>query len=305
MKHFVQKCVGYSLTGSTEEHCAFFCYGTGRNGKSTFLDIISEALGDYAVNIQPETIMVRQAHSGPTSDIARLRGARFVTTVEPNEGARLNEGLLKQLTGADKVTASKKYEDEFEFVPEFKLWMAINHKPTIRGTDLGIWSRIRLIPFDVQIPEEQIDRRLKYRLREEMPGILAWAVEGNLLWRKEGLKPPQAVLNANSEYKGEMDVLAAFLDARCVAGGETEAGDLFRAYSEWAKESNEYEMSSTKFGREMGKRFEKRVSQGKRYYQGISLIKPTQEYSIIINDYKLNEVQVGAGLGKKEAVVGN
>jgi putative DNA primase/helicase len=228
-------------------------------------------LGDYAVNIQPETIMVRQAQAGPTSDIARLKGARFVTTVEPNEGARLNEGLIKQLTGGDKVTASKKYEDEFEFKPEFKLWMATNHKPVIRGTDLGIWSRIRLIPFKVQIPDEKIDRQLKFKLREEMPGILAWAVEGCLLWRREGLKQPQSVLEASREYRGEMDVLSAFIDACCMEGGETDAGDLFRAYIEWAKESNEFEMSSTRFGREMGKKYEKRRSSRTNIYEGISL----------------------------------
>lgn len=268
---FIQKAVGYSLTGSTEEHCAFFCYGTGRNGKSTLVDIITDIMGDYAVNIQPETIMIKQAQSGPTSDVARLKGARFVTTVEPNEGARLNEGMLKQLTGGDKVTAAKKYEDEFEFHPEFKLWMATNHKPTIRGTDLGIWSRIRLIPFKIQIPDDRIDRQLKFKLREEMPGILAWAVEGCLLWRREGLKQPQSVLDANREYKGEMDVLAAFIDACCTEGGETDAGELFRAYIEWAKESNEYEMSSTKFGREMGKKYEKRRSGSAYIYAGVKL----------------------------------
>lgn len=273
---YVQKAVGYSLTGSTEEHVAFFCYGTGRNGKSTFLDIIADILGDYAVNIQPETIMVRQATSGPTSDIARLKGARFVTTVEPNEGARLNEGLLKQLTGGDRVTAAKKYEDEFEFTPEFKLWMGTNHKPTIRGTDVGIWSRIRLIPFSVQIPEEKIDRKLKYKLREELPGIMAWAVAGCLMWRREGLKVPPSVQEASKEYKSEMDVLAAFMDACCVLGEEYEvdAGSLYRAYSEWAKESNEYEMSGTRFGREIGKRFDKRILQGKKRYLGLRVIKP-------------------------------
>jgi putative DNA primase/helicase len=281
---YIQKAVGYSLTGSTEEHCAFFCYGTGRNGKSTFVDIITDIMGDYAVNIQPETIMVRQAQSGPTSDIARLKGARFVTTVEPNEGARLNEGLLKQLTGGDKVTASKKYEDEFEFKPEFKLWMATNHKPTIRGTDLGIWSRIRLIPFKVQIPDERIDRQLKFKLREEMPGILAWAVAGCLMWRREGLKQPQSILDANKEYKGEMDVLAAFIDACCVEGGEADAGELFKAYIEWAKESNEFEMSSTRFGREMGKKYEKRKSGSTRVYVGVRLnesVKPSKGFRVM------------------------
>jgi len=272
---YFQKVVGYCLTGSTEEHCAFFCYGTGRNGKSTLLDIISEMLGDYAVNIQPETIMVRNVQVGPTSDIARLKGARFVTTVEPNEGVRLNEGLLKQLTGGDRVTASKKYENEFEFKPEFKLLMGTNHKPVIRGTDLGIWSRIRLIPFNIQISEEKVDRHLKQKLREEMPGILAWGVEGYRLWRREGLKPPTSVLEASKEYRGEMDVLAAFIENCCIEGqGETDAGDLYHAYIDWAKESNEFEMSSTKFGREMGKKFEKRTLHGAKMYQGVILRKP-------------------------------
>ena len=137
--HYIQKAIGYSLTGSTAEQCAFFCYGTGRNGKSTFLDTIFAMLGDYAINIQPETIMIRhQAGSGANSDIARLKGARFVTSVEPNEGMKLNEGLVKQLTGGDKVTARYQYGSEFEFTPEFKLWMGTNHKPIIRGTDTGI-----------------------------------------------------------------------------------------------------------------------------------------------------------------------
>lgn len=273
---YIQKAVGYSLTGSTVEHCAFFCYGTGRNGKSTFLDIISEMMGDYAINIQPETIMIRQAQAGPTSDVARMKGARFVTTVEPNEGARLNEGMLKQLTGGDKVTAAKKYEDEFEFKPEFKLWMATNHKPTIRGTDLGIWSRIRLIPFKVQIPDERIDRNLKFKLREEMPGILAWAVAGCLLWRREGLKIPASVREASKEYRGEMDVLSSFIEECCEETGEIDANTLYRAYSDWAREGNEYEMSSTRFGREMGNRYEKRRTSRGYQYAGVRLLSPVQ-----------------------------
>lgn len=135
--------------------------------------------------------MVRSNQSTAiNSDIARLKGARLVTSVEPNEGVRINEGLLKQLTGDDTVTARKLYGDEFEFKPEFKLWMATNHKPVIRGTDTGIWRRIHMIPFTVQIPKEKIDRRLKYKLSAELTGIFRWAVEGCLLWQKEGLKCP-------------------------------------------------------------------------------------------------------------------
>ncbi len=276
---YIQKAVGYSLTGSTAEQCAFFLYGSGQNGKSTFLDVLTEILGDYAVNIQPETIMVKQAQSGPTSDIARLKGARLVTTVEPREGARLNEGLLKQLTGGDKVTAAAKYENEFEFLPEFKLWMGTNHKPYIRGTDVGIWRRIHLIPFTVQIPEEKRDKQLRYKLRQELPGILAWAVDGCLLWQREGLRPPASVLAASKEYKTEMDVLSTFLEECCEDGGEVSAGDLYKAYSTWAKEGNEYEMSSTKFGREMQKRYQRRRTNGV-FYIGLHLRAAYKPYSV-------------------------
>lgn len=271
---YVQKAVGYSLTGATSEQCAFFLYGTGRNGKSTFLDIIRDIFGDYAANIQPETIMVRSNQSTAiNSDIARLKGARLVTSVEPNEGVRINEGLLKQLTGDDTVTARKLYGDEFEFKPEFKLWMATNHKPVIRGTDTGIWRRIHMIPFTVQIPEEKIDRRLKYKLSAELTGIFRWAVEGCLLWQKEGLKMPRAVLEEVREYRREMDVISAFVEDKCTVGKglSVKSSQLFAAYLNWAEQNNEYRMSSTKFGMELAKRFEKVKGRGCNYYSGITL----------------------------------
>ena len=271
---YVQKAVGYSLTGATSEQCAFFLYGTGRNGKSTFLDIIRDIFGDYAANIQPETIMVRSNQSTAiNSDIARLKGARLVTSVEPNEGVRINEGLLKQLTGDDTVTARKLYGDEFEFKPEFKLWMATNHKPVIRGTDTGIWRRIHMIPFTVQIPEEKIDRRLKYKLSAELTGIFRWAVEGCLLWQKEGLKMPRAVLEEVREYRREMDVISAFVEDKCTVGKglSVKSSQLFAAYLNWAEQNNEYRMSSTKFGMELAKRFEKVRTRGGIYFNGLSL----------------------------------
>lgn len=271
---YVQKAVGYSLTGSTTEQCAFFLYGTGRNGKSTFIDIIRDIFGDYAANIQPETIMVHSNQSTAiNSDIARLKGARLVTSVEPNEGVRINEGLLKQLTGDDTVTARKLYGDEFEFKPEFKLWMATNHKPVIRGTDTGIWRRIHMIPFTVQIPEEKIDRRLKYKLSAELTGIFRWAVEGCLLWQKEGLKMPRAVLEEVREYRREMDVISAFVEDKCTVGKglSVKSSQLFAAYLNWAEQNNEYRMSSTKFGMELAKRFEKVRTRGGIYFNGLSL----------------------------------
>lgn len=269
---YIQKAVGYSLTGSTAEQCAFFLYGTGRNGKSTFIDIIRAVLGDYAANIQPETIMVRSSQSGAVnSDIARLKGARLVTSVEPNEGVRINEGLLKQLTGDDTVTARKLYSEEFEFKPEFKLWMATNHKPVIRGTDTGIWRRIHMIPFEVQIPEDKVDKNLVSKLKKELPAIFKWCVDGCLLWQKEGLKMPSAVLEMVREYRREMDVISAFIEDKCEIGGSVQASTLYMAYVNWANANNEYCMSNTKFGTEIAKRFEKVKGLKCNYYNGISL----------------------------------
>lgn len=274
MLDYIQKCVGYSLTGSTSEQCAFFLFGTGRNGKSTFLEIVRGILGDYATNIQPQTIMVNpKSGNAPSSDIARLKGARLVTSVEPNEGMRLDEGLLKQLTGDDVVTARKMFSEEFEFKPEFKLWMATNHKPLIRGTDTGIWRRIHLIPFEVQIPTDKVDKKLKYKLVKEAEGILKWAVQGCIKWQNEGLTMPQKVLEAVREYQHEMDVISAFLDACCMTGeGETKASKLYAVYAKWAEEHNEYLMSSTKFGTELKRKgiVKKNMPDG-RYYVGITL----------------------------------
>jgi putative DNA primase/helicase len=150
----------------------FILYGHGSNGKSVFLEIISELMGNYAMTMQAQTIMVKQNQSSANSDIARLKGARLVTSSEPNEGVRLDEGLVKQLTGGDKVTARHLYGKEFEFEPEFKLWLATNHKPIIRGTDDGIWRRLNLIPFIVQIPDHKKDKNLKYKLQTEQQDIL-------------------------------------------------------------------------------------------------------------------------------------
>ena len=271
---YIQKAVGYSMTGDTSEQCVFFLYGTGRNGKSTFLDVLREIFGDYVSNIQPETIMVKNSMgNGINSDIARLKGARMVTTVEPNEGVRLNEGLIKQLTGDDAVTARKLYGNEFEFKPEFKLWMATNHKPVIRGTDDGIWRRIHMIPFTVQIPVDKVDRQLKSKLEREYPAILRWAVEGCLLWQREGLKQPRAVLDMTREYRREMDVISGFLDDRCEVGEgfSAKSSELYAAYSAWCEANTEFKMSNTKFSVEMDKRFGKTKQRDGMYFSGVRL----------------------------------
>ena len=295
LQDYLQKCVGYSLSGSIREQCAFFLYGIGNNGKSTFIDTISELLGGYASNVQPETIMLRRnGDSGANSDIARLKSARFVTSEEPTEGVRLNEGLVKQLTGGGKVTCRFLYGDEFEYEPEFKIWIATNHKPVIRGTDVGIWRRIRLIPFEVNIPAEKVDKTLKYKLRKELPQIMKWAVDGCIKWQKEGLELPACVEKATGEYKAEMDLLAAFCEA-CVQvdyvnGDSISATDLFTVYSNWASSNNEFTMSSRKFFNEVTKKLpEKKRAGSGMFYTKIRLTEYAQELLHKQRNYKISD----------------
>lgn len=273
LQDYIQRCVGYSLTGSTKEQCAYFLYGMGNNGKSTFLDTVSDLLGNYASNAQPDTLMIQsKLGGGANSDIARLKSARFVTCEEPTEGVRLNEGLIKQLTGGSKVTCRFLYGDEFEYTPEFKIWIATNHKPVIRGTDFGIWRRIKLIPFEVNIPASKVDKNLKYKLRKEFPQILAWAVEGCMKWQKYGIDEPDCVIEATKDYKKEMDLIAGFVEQCLVIDYDGEhrifANDLFALYSKWAKANNEWEMSSKKFFLEAGKKIPEKGRTSKGIFYG-------------------------------------
>ena len=247
-------------------------------------------LGGYAANAQPDTLMTKKNDmgGGANSDIARLKSARFVTTEEPSEGVRLNEGLVKQLTGGGKVTCRFLFGDEFEYEPEFKIWIATNHKPVIRGTDVGIWRRIRLIPFEVNIPKEKVDKNLKYKLREEMPQIMHWAVEGVRMYAREGLDMPECVKKATDEYKSEMDLLQAFTDA-CIEIDYTvpqgiPANELYSAYVRWAEKNNEYVMTSRKFFSEIGKKLpeKKREARGIVYRQ-IRLLDGQKQYNF--NDF--------------------
>jgi putative DNA primase/helicase len=277
LQEYIQRCIGYSLTGRDSEQCAFFLHGNGNNGKSTFIETLADLFGGYAMNAQPDTIMIKKRESGANTDVARLKSARFVTVEEPTEGVRLNEGLLKQLTGGSKVTARHLYGEEFEYYPEFKIWCATNHKPVIRGTDLGIWRRIKLIPFEVRIPKEKIDKNLRYNLRSEFPQILYWAVQGAIKWYTDGINEPEIIRQAVNEYKNEMDLLASFIEECLREDNDSEivlrAADLFQLYSKWAKTNNEYEMTSKKFFREIGKKFpdlKKRDGAG-IYYVGLKI----------------------------------
>jgi putative DNA primase/helicase len=264
---FLQKAVGYALTGSTAEQVVFFLYGKGRNGKSTFLEVLRHLLGDYAKNTPTSTIMRRGESSGVNNDVARLPGVRFVTAVETDENQMLSEATIKSITGGDTIVARFLFGEFFEFKPAFKLFLACNHKPIISGVDNGIWRRIRLIPFSVTIPENEVDPTLPDKLRAELPGILNWALMGCLLWQEEGLGLPDEVRAAVDEYRGEMDVLAGFIADCCFEGKQYVAGatDLYKAYQQWAESNGERILSQKAFGSKLADRgFEKSRSIGGR-----------------------------------------
>lgn len=274
VRTFVQRAVGYSLTGMTGERCLFILHGSGANGKSTFLEVVRRLLGDYARQADVSMFMRSRNETGPRPEVVRLVGARFISSVEVEEGRRLAESLVKALTGNDTIAARGLYVDVIEFQPTFKVWLGTNHKPEIRGTDNAIWDRIRLIPFDVTIPQERQDRGLPDVLAVELPGILAWAVEGCLAWQQEGLTAPDAVRHATTSYRDEMDVIGRFLDERCIVTpeGSVASSELYGKYKEWAQEGGERPMTQTRFGRRIVERFDKRrTSAGRQEYVGIML----------------------------------
>jgi len=272
--NFTQCACGYSLTGDTGEQVMLFCYGSGRNGKSTLLEIMRAVLGDYAQQSESSTFLLRPSDS-IRNDIARMAGVRFVAAIEVGEGRRLNETLVKQVTGQDTITARFLHREYFEFVPQFKLWMAANHKPIIRGTDEAIWRRVLLVPFDVTIPPKEVDRNLLAKLNEERAGILAWMVRGCIKWQRDGWRPPEAVIAATKEYRAEMDVIAAFIDECCVINADARVviGDLYRAYKKWAEVAGEQIDSQRSFSMRIAERdFERDRTHGIWVYRGLGLL---------------------------------
>jgi putative DNA primase/helicase len=213
---------GYALTGDTREQVLFILYGTGANGKSTFLEVLRALLGEFARQTDFSTFLVRSSDT-VRNDLAKLAGARFVTAVEAEEGRRLDEALVKQLTGGDRITARFLYKEFFEYDPQFKIFLATNHKPVIWSPGEAIWRRIRLIPFAVTIPEAEQDHTLVAQLCTELPGILRWAVQGCLAWQQEGLGIPEEVQQATAAYRQDMDALAGFLASCCVKGPDEQA----------------------------------------------------------------------------------
>ena len=260
---YIQRVLGYALTGDISEQAMFILYGTGSNGKSTLLNTFSELLGEYAAGTASDTFMQKKTDA-VNNDIARLKGARFVTAIEMEENKRLSEPLIKSVTGGDKLVSRFLYGEYFEYVPHFKVFLAVNHKPIIRDTTHSIWRRLFLIPFTNTFTEQERDKNFASKLvKTELPGILAWAVQGCLMWQRSGLTPPDYVKTAVEEYREEMDSFSTFFSECCV---ESEKGrvsnKMLRArYDEWCKENGEYALSQRPFSQKLIERgYQKRNS---------------------------------------------
>jgi putative DNA primase/helicase len=247
---FMRRYIGYALTGSTREQALAMAYGQGANGKTTLLRATISILGDYSQSVPMDTFMASRHADTARPDLARLRGARLVAAVESESGRRFAEALVKQLTGGDVVVARRLYREHFEFMPVFKLIIATNHRPTIRGTDTAIWRRVHLVPFTITIPPEERDPELPDKLLEERAGILAWAVEGCAEWQRIGLDPPEDVRAATDAYRKDMDVLGGFISERCTVGPQASAtaGALYESYITWAHKAGEKPASQRAFG---------------------------------------------------------
>ena len=271
---FLKRAIGYSLTGDVSEQSLFFPHGTGANGKTTLLDTMLTLLGDYGKQAAPGLLTTKWGERHPT-EIADLAGARFVASTEVDEGRRLAEALMKWLTGGDRVKARHMRQDFFEFTPTHKLWLAANHKPVVIGSDHAIWRRIKLIPFNVVIPDREQDRALPGKLRKELPGILNWALAGCLHWQKDGLNPPAEVQAATDAYRVEQDIIAAFIEDVCTLGDEEKitAKSLYTAFKGWCQDNGEEPMSQKKLGTRLGERgLSATRTDRDRWWQGIGLM---------------------------------
>lgn len=272
---FIQRALGYTLTGCTTEEVVFICYGGGANGKSVFGNVIGHILGGYAHTAPPCLLTVRRDGDGsPRNDIAALCGARLAQINELGQGDRLDEQVVKMLAGREKLSARFLYKEHFEFYPTAKPWLRTNHRPVVTGEDDGIWRRVCLIPFRRKFAEHERDKWLEGRLLDEADGILAWMVDGCLAWQQSGLKPSRLVRLESSTYRKESDLLGEFLDDDTVvdAAGRVPQGTLYSYWTSWCQSNGTHSGSKTSFTRKLGERgFVAVKSNGVRFYAGLRI----------------------------------
>jgi P4 family phage/plasmid primase-like protien len=278
---FLQRSIGYSLTGSIAEQCFWLLIGLGNNGKSVLLRTLGYLLGDYAIETSFDTFAAKRTATpiSPRDGLASLKGSRFVHASESDQGRKFSEAQLKALTGGEKVRTAKMYEEDFAYQPTFKIWLSTNHDPTITGTDDGIWRRIHRVNFDNQVPEERKDRNLDVKLQAEGPGILNWALAGLAQYQREGLRVPTTVTSATKEYRYDQNPVRDFLDESCDtsdAAGQVEAAKLLDHYNNWSRLKRRAPISGNAFGMAMkalGYVAPQTMRGGKRgrWYTGITL----------------------------------
>lgn len=235
--NYMQKVIGYAVTGLTREQCMWVFYGNGMNGKGKFLTALQEVLGDYANELPPSELILKHNES-ISNEIARLRASRFLTASESGQSKSFDEAKVKRLTGEERMSARFLFQESFEFYFKGKIFFMTNHKPEIRGYDKGIWRRIKPIPFDLDLKEDQIDKDILEKLLLEKDGILTWCIEGYQKYKEEGLKEPRRVIEALIEYKEESDKFSEFIESHCVVGESFDVGvsEILQSANEWSKE---------------------------------------------------------------------
>lgn len=271
---YLGRIAGSALTGVVRDHALFLAIGDGANGKSTVLGALLGILGEYGLQAAPDLLLARAGEVHPTG-LADLAGRRLVIASETNSDRRLDEATVKLLTGGDRVRARRMREDYWEYVPSHKLILATNHEPEIRGTDHGIWRRIRRIPFGVTLPTDRIDPDMGERLKGEYPGILAWAVRGCARWQRHGLGQPRGVVEATDAYREDQDTVGQFLAeyTQYLEGYRERANRLYSLYRAWCEVNHMPAQSSTAFGRTLGRKGIPKIKSNGIHYVGIILIK--------------------------------
>lgn len=271
---WVDRLLGYVITGVIRQHVLPVWFGTGANGKSTILNTLLDVLGDdYGMKAPPDLLLARGGDNHPT-ERASLFGKRLVVAIETEDGRRFNESMVKELTGGDRITARRMREDFWSFSPSHKLILATNHRPGVKGGDNGIWRRLKMIDFRVSLRPEEQDTSIPDRLRDEAPGILARCVRNCLIWQNSGFPSVASIEQATAEYREDEDVLKGFIEDCCEVGpeaGRVAAGSLYGSYKGWAEFNGYAVMSAKRFGKSIVDRGFERAHSGGKFYVGIDL----------------------------------
>lgn len=276
VRRFVQKLLGYCLSGSTAEQIFVIFYGTGRNGKSVLIDLTRKTFGDYAATV-PVGVFLDDRNKkadGPRPSLAKLPGVRLALMSEPDKGQALSEGLVKEVTGGEPLAVRKLNQDEFEFRPAFTPIMVTNHKPIIRGQDAGIWGRVVLVPFEVFIPPEERDPQLIDKLMEERPGFLNWLLDGLWMFFEEGLDPPEKIKAAVEEYQKDSDPIGDFLESEVITqpGEKTNVSEVYDRYEKWCQQNATDPLTKKAFANKMKDKGFRTTKISVNYWVGIKLL---------------------------------